>query len=70
MSNAIVSFFKGEFPPSVTWGKVREEILRSCENMKIKFEATPYYYTVTSGKKTWYWKLETGEFDGISWEVG
>lgn len=41
-----------------------------CENgVEIKFEESPYYYTVTVGKKTWYWNKNTGEFDGVSFDV-
>lgn len=38
-----------------------------CENgVEIKFEETLHYYTITVGKKTWYWKKDTGKFDGHS----
>jgi hypothetical protein len=41
-----------------------------CKNgTEIKFEEDSFYYTVTVGKKTWYWKKDTGEFDGTSWEM-
>jgi len=33
---------------------------------EIRFEETPYYFKITIGKRTWYWKKETGEFDGTS----
>ena len=41
-----------------------------CKNgVKIKAEETPYYYKVTVGKKTWYWNIDTGEFDGESFNI-
>ena len=36
---------------------------------KIRFEETPYYFKITIGKRTWYWKKETGEFDGTSFTI-
>lgn len=69
MFDKLIRFFRGTYPPSVKWEEVRREILRSYENMKVRFEVTPYYYKVTSGKKTWYWNKDTGEFDGTSWKV-
>jgi len=32
-------------------------------------EITDYYFTVTVGKRTWYWVKETGEVDGTSWAI-
>lgn len=72
MIKEIISFFRGKIPRSVSWEEVRQEILDSCEEwskMKIKFEITPYYYKVTSGKRTWYWNKDTGEFDGTSFSL-
>ncbi len=41
-----------------------------CNNgAEIKFEETPYYFTVTIGKKTWYWEKGTGKFDGTDFEL-
>ena len=38
-----------------------------CSNgIKVKFEETPYYITLTVGNRIWYWNRETGEFDGTS----
>lgn len=31
MSNIILSFFKGEYPPSVKWEEVREQILSTID---------------------------------------
>jgi len=36
---------------------------------KVTFRKGLYFYIVTSGKKSWYWSIETGEFDGTSWDV-
>jgi len=30
----------------------------------IQAEESPYYFMVTIGRKTWYWNIDTGEFDG------
>jgi len=42
-----------------------------CDDLrdKIKLEVSPYYFKVIVGKKTWYWKKDTGEFDGTSFKV-
>jgi hypothetical protein len=41
-----------------------------CDNgIEIKFDETPYYYTVTVDGEIWYWKKDTGEFDGTSFDV-
>ena len=41
-----------------------------CKNgVEVKFEETPYYYKVRVGNKTWYWNIDTGEFDGTSFRV-
>ena len=28
------------------------------------------YFKIIVGKKTWYWNIDTGEFDGTSFKVG
>jgi hypothetical protein len=58
----------GKNTASTTWAEVRKEILDMLDESKVKFDVTPYYYKVTSGRKTWYWKRDTGEFDGTSWD--
>ena len=41
-----------------------------CNNgVEIKFEETPYYYKVIVGSETWYWNMDTGQFDGHSCRV-
>lgn len=41
-----------------------------CDNgVEIKFEENPYYFTVTVNGKTYYWKKDSGEFDGTSREI-
>ena len=41
-----------------------------CSNgTQVKFEESPYYYELTIGRKTWYWRRDTGEFDGTSFKV-
>lgn len=66
---SIVSFFERKIPQRVTWEKVREEIRREERKAKVKFEVSPFYYMVKSGRKTWYWVKDTGEFDGTSWDM-
>lgn len=42
-------------------------MIAKCNNgTEIELKESPYYYTVTVDKKTWYWKKDTGEFDGKS----
>jgi hypothetical protein len=36
---------------------------------KIKLEISPYYLEVNVGSKTYYFKRETGEFDGTSYHL-
>ena len=36
---------------------------------KLEFRESPYYFTITIGKKTWYWVRETGKYDGTSLKV-
>lgn len=69
MIKELISFFRGKYPPTTSWEEVRQEILDMYNGTKVKFEITPYYYKVTSGNKTWYWKLEDGAFDGTSWDI-
>ena len=42
-----------------------------CDDLgdKITLEVSPYYLKVIVGKKTYYFKKETGEFDGTSYQV-
>jgi len=35
----------------------------------LKFETTSEYYTVTVDKTTWYWRRDTGEFEGAGTKV-
>ncbi len=36
---------------------------------KLEFSESPYYFTITTGKMTWYWIQETGEYDGTSHQI-
>ena len=36
---------------------------------KLEFRESPYYFTITIGKKTWYRVRETGKYDGTSYRV-
>ena len=36
---------------------------------KLEFKESPYYFTITIGKKTWYWDRDTGKYDGVSYQV-
>ena len=36
---------------------------------EIKLEEKSYYFTITIGKRIWYWDKDTGEFDGTSYRV-
>jgi hypothetical protein len=67
MIKGLISFFKGKYPTRVKWEEVRQEILDMLNESKVRFDVTPYYYRVTSGKRIWYWSRDTGEFDGTSW---
>ena len=41
-----------------------------CKNgVELKFEETSYYFKVIVGNQTWYWNRDTGEFDGVSFDV-
>lgn len=41
-----------------------------CNNgTEMEFKESPYYFTVNAGGDTWYWKRDTGEFDGKSFDV-
>ncbi len=56
----------------VTWKDLRNELLamyKDARKAEIKFEVSPFYFTVTNKHKTWYWNKETGEFDGTSWDM-
>jgi len=44
-------------------------VVQCANGVEIKFEETPYYFTVTVGGKTWYWDIDTGKFSGTSVEV-
>lgn len=47
----------------------KREILSEVKlenGVNMKFEETPYYFKITVGNRTWYWKRETGEFDGTA----
>ena len=68
MLEKIIQFFRGRLPQSRTWEDVRQELLRLYDE-KVRFDITPFYYKVTSGKRAWYWNRDTGDFDGTSWEV-
>ena len=40
-----------------------------CSNgTQLEFKESLYYYTVTVGKRTWYWNKDTGGFDGTSFD--
>ena len=42
-------------------------VIYSDDNVKLGI--SDYYYTITIGKKTWYWNKDDGKFDGTSTEV-
>jgi len=44
-------------------------IVRSKNGKDLICEITPYYFKVTLGNKTWYWNIDTGEYDGESIEL-
>ncbi|HEX76714.1 MAG TPA: hypothetical protein G4O12_09090 [Dehalococcoidia bacterium] len=45
-------------------------VIVKCDNgIEIKFEETPYYLTATVNGDVWYWKRDTGEFDGKAFDV-
>jgi hypothetical protein len=44
-------------------------VFQCANGVQIICEETPYYFTVTIGRKTWYWNKDIGEFDGWGGET-
>jgi len=43
--------------------------VKCTDGTELKLEETSFYYRVTVGNKTWYWKKDTGKYDGVSVKV-
>jgi len=41
---------------------------KANNGVEIIFEETPHFFKLTVGTKTWYWSVETGQYDGVSFD--
>jgi hypothetical protein len=44
-------------------------VFQCDDGTQIICKETPYYFTVTVDKRTWYWNKDTGKFSGTSKKV-